>query len=311
MLTRAAALAGLGALAASAALAQGALYSDDQLVAGWERMGRNIELVVTEDIPASLPREQRVAAAAISVVFETRLGHPLGFYSHPPSRSVVVPMESVLFLDDLAILTAWFEARGCRAEFIQTYLWALLRDGAPLPAPLAAFAVDRTIALADPFVEDVSSKILSSAIVYILAHEVGHLMLGHAGGVSGEASQAQEIAADAFALDYFATAGTAPLGATVYFLAARWLDPGQAVEEGTHPVSPARLQAIADRLAGDPLGFAHGEPDPERAATMTTYVAGEIASIADISGRAEVLEILPLGLARDFPLARLETACPS
>jgi hypothetical protein len=81
-----------------------------------------------------------------------------------------------------------------------------------MPPPLVAFDIDKETALADPFVEDVSTKILDSTVNYLLAHEVGHVMLGHEGGLTGGASQEQEIAADRFALDFFTAVGTPPLG---------------------------------------------------------------------------------------------------
>ena len=297
-------------LAAGPAAAQRALYPDERLARAAEQMGPSIRLVVSEDIPAALPRERRAGMADVDVAFVARADQPLGFFSELGTRTVVVPVESLVFVDELSVLTAWFEARDCRGEYIQTYLWALLRDGAPLPGPMEAFGVDYDAALENPFVTDVSNQIFNSVVLFVLAHEVGHLMLGHEGGLTGAASQAQEIAADGFALDHFAAVGVPPLGMAVFFLAARWLDPAAAAA-GSHPVSPARLRAIADRLAAEPETFASGFADPVAGVGLTVDAARNLLTIAEISGEEDMLAVGPAGLVREFPLSRLESACPA
>lgn len=300
-------LAALACLAVAPAAGQG-LYGADDLARARQTMGPNIVLVVTEDIPNALPRAQRAGAARLTVDFIDRGPHPLSYYSEPAAARVIVPLESVLFLDDLAIATAWFEAQGCDAGYLQAYLAALL-GGEDMPPPLAAFGIDRQTALADPFVDDVSAKILSTVVNYLMAHEVGHVLLGHVGGLGGGAeSQGQEIEADAFALDFFTATGTPPLGMAIYFNAARWLDPADT-DAGTHPVSRDRLRAISERLAGDPGAFASGYSDPVAGAAMVAQVADDLAFVADFAA-GEERDLLGLALAREYPLSRLASACP-
>ena len=220
-------------------------------------------------------------------------------------------MESIRFIDDLSVTFAYFERRGCSSEYLHTYLWALLRDYQPLPPPLVAFSIDKNAALADQFVNDVSNKIFNSTILFILAHEVGHILAGHVGDLSGSASQLQEIAADSFALDHFASIGAPPVGVTIYFLASRWSDPiGAAAVSHTHPTSPEQIAAVAERLAQQPKAFSFAEPDPERGARLVLRIADNLRSIAKVSSREQMLTVLPHGLKRDFPLSRLPSACP-
>ena len=299
------------ALLLRAAPAPAEVYPDAALLAEHERIGEAVALIVTEDIPAALPPELRAAASGIGVVFEARAAHPLYFYARPGEGTVHVPVASVRFLADLAILTAWFERRGCAPEYLHTYLWALLREGRPLPAPLEAFGVARETALADPFVDDVASKALSTALLFVLAHEVGHLLLGHRPGLEGAESQAQEMAADAFALDRFAALGAPPAGVVLWFMAARWIDPTAEAAAGvTHPVSPERLRAVAARLAADPEAFAFSQPEPEAARDAVLTYAREFDRIAGLMDGDAMLTLLPAGLGRDFPLAALRDACP-
>lgn len=287
------------------------LYSDALLQDVSRRVGGNITAMIEQDIVRTVPRPDRPRAARIDTRMILRGRHPLDFYADPRAGKIYVPMESVRFFDDLAILQSWFVAKGCDPAPIQTYLWALLRQGRALPPPLKAFGIDRDTALADPFTDDVSGKVLKSGLFFILSHEVGHILLAHQGGTTGPFSQDQERAADAFALDRFAQIGTYPGGAALYFIAARWLDPtGAAVAQGSHPVAPDRIAAIAERLAADPAAFSFGEPDRALGAAQVRYVAGELATLARLSSDEAMLTLLPLGLERRFPLSRLRSACP-
>lgn len=310
MLKRTASLFSL-MLVATATPCAAQLYSDAELASAYQVMGSNIDLMVTQDIVRTVSRPLRPAAAQIRVRFVDRGTNPLAFWSDPRAAVVHVPIESVRFIDDLAILQAWFVRHGCAAHYIHTYLWALLREGRPLPSPLIAFGIDRDTALADSFVDDVSGKILKSSVLFILAHEVGHILLGHHGGLVGTMSQRQETEADAFALDHFASIGAPPAGMVLYFLAGRWRDPiGAAARRGTHPVSPQRIAEIAQRMAAEPEAFSFAEPDQQRGRAQVLAIARDLRGIAEISSDERMLTLLPIGLARDFPLSRLRSACP-
>lgn len=296
------------------------LYTDADRARVMERAAPNLRLVLERDIIGNLPRETRPRAAQIQLVFPEhgpspapgQRPSPLGFYSDPRTQTVYFPQDSIRFLDDIATLFAWVQSQGCEPGMIQTYLWALLRDGQDLPSPLRAFRIDRDIALADPFTDDVSSKIYSSGLQFILAHEVGHLMLDHRGGLSGAASQAQEIEADAFAMDHFARLGAMPLGVLFYYMAAWWQDPvGAAAEDSTHPVSPDRIAALADRFRAAPMDYAFSEPDPAQGVQLVLGVAGDLSTLAELAASDGMLSLMPYGLARDFPVSRFATACPT
>ena len=97
-----------------------------------------------------------------------------------------------------------------------------------------------------------------------------------------------------------------------YFVAARWLDPtGTAVAAGTHPVTTGRLSAIAERLAADPRAFAQGLRGSWEGAELTLGVARDMTRVADLLTEEWMVSVMPMGLARDFPLSRLATACAS
>ena len=308
MLTRLALLAGL-AVAPLAALAEGIRVYDAATLAGTDRMAANVTLLLREDIPATLPRALRADAAAIAIHFPDRGPHPISIFADPASNAVILPRETLRFLDDMAILTAWFERHDCERMWTGAYLAGLLQGReAPRP-PLAAFGLDRDRVLADPFVDDMSAWILSDAVYFLVAHEVGHLLLGHRAGLTGAASQAQEMAADAFALDRFATIGRPPGGMVATFAWSLWFDVHDP-DHSTHPLSGERLQAIADRLAAEPMQFAFSDSDPDRGQRAVMYVAGEIARMAEIARSDGLAALAPMGLAAQFPSSRFATACP-
>lgn len=296
-------------LLASAADAQ--FYSRADLDRVRKRSAPKIELMVTQDLVKTLPRELRARGSEIRVHFPDRGDHPLAFWSIPSQRTIHVPLESVRYFNDLAILFAWFERHKCRGEYIQTYLHGFLRKGEPLGPPLAAFGIDRDAALRDHFVDDVSGKSLKSGIMFIMGHEMGHVLLNHRGGLTGAASQLQEKEADSFSLDRFAQIGAPAAGALFYFMAVRWTDyVGDATRKSSHPVSSTRIAAIAQRLAERPRDFSFAEPNVERGKQQVMSIARDMAGIAEILSDDGTLSTLPYGLERDFPTSRLRSACP-
>ena len=165
-------------------------------------------------------------------------------------------------------------------------------------------------ALADPAIDGFSGDILKSQVFFLLSHELGHVLLDHDAGVHGASSRRQELESYEFALNLFATIGTAPLGMVTWFYAARYVDPtGTAVEEATHPVFSARLRAFAERLARDADAFSFADPDPTAARKRIGYVVGELHRMARLGDDEEMLTLLPQGLLNEFPLSGLRSAC--
>ena len=267
--------------------------------------------MLQEDIVPNLPRDLRPAAAALRLACPDRGPSPLSFWAVPGQGVIVLPLESIRFFDEVATLHAWFESHGCDPGPIQSYLWLVLGQGAALPAPLAAFGIDRDTALADPMTEDVSGKILSSGMLFILLHETAHQLLGHLGGLSGTLSQAQETEADVFALDHFAGLGVMPLGIVFFFQSLWWLDPfGAAVAGGTHPVSAARIQAIADALASRPGDYSFSEPDPEKGRQQALAMAQDVGTLAGVAADEEFRSFMMQTIESSYPPDGFDGACP-
>lgn len=273
----------------------------------------SIQSALQKDIIGHMPRDQRPVAERISLAFPERGPHPMAFFSDPATGTIYMPLESIRFFDDIATLTAWFHGRGCKQDYVHSYLWALLRKGREMPSPLRAFALDRDTLLADPYTNSLSDRFYSSGLLFILAHETGHLVLGHRAGLTAGASQAQEIAADDFATRHFASVGTMPMGVLIYYLAAWWRDPeGSAATAGTHPVSASRIRALARHMLNDPVAFSHAEEDAGPVAQQRVRdVAVLLNGVADSIDEDGMLSLMPRSLDRDYPARRFPMACPA
>ena len=307
MLRQAAALL---VLVAAPAAAQ--IYSDAELARTRERAAPSLQAMLEQDVTLNVPREYRQDAAQLRLVFPVRGPSPLAFWAIPETGEIYLPLESIRFFDDIATLHAWFEHNGCDPGMIQSYLWSLLGQGRDLPAPLDAFRIDREVALAEPFTEDVSGKILSSGMLFILLHEAGHQLLGHEGGLSGTLSQSQETEADLFALEHFTRIGAWPVGVIFFFQTLWWLDPfGEAVAGGTHPVTAARLEAIAAAMQARPEAFSFSEPDPAKARMQTLAIAENVATLADIAGDETFRRFMIDTVTTSYPPDGFAMACPS
>lgn len=288
-------------------------YTEADLNRVRERAVPDIKAVFYEDIIGRLPRDQQARARQVKLAFPEAGRSPLDFYADPSTQTISMPLTSIRFFDDMAVLYSWFESKGCRAENIQSYLLATLRQGRTMPTPLRAFDIDRQTAFADPFAGDVSGKIYSSGLQFILAHELGHLMLDHRTDVNAAGSQRQEVEADAFALEHFARLGGNPMGVFWYYMTAWWYDPQDAIRRAasTHPVSPERINALAARLLREPMDFAHGEENPQREAVFVRQIAGMAGTLAGFVEENGMLNFMIATLHEEFPVEGFAEACPS
>ncbi|WP_299852505.1 hypothetical protein [uncultured Roseovarius sp.] len=288
------------------------VYTPTELQRVRERAIPAIQSVMRQDIVPRLPTQFRDRASRVQLKFPERGPGPMSFYAAPARQEIFLPLTSLRFYDDIATLHAWFEARNCPQEYIQTYLAALLRAGEDLPAPLVAFGLDRDKLFADSYTYDLSGKIFSSGVQFLLAHELGHVLLDHRTGIGGEESQRQEAEADAFALDHFARLGGNPMGIFWYYQAAWWHDPAseKGRRENTHPVSADRIRAMAARLRESPGEFAHGEVNPAREAELISQLGMMTAEFANLIDDDSFLSRIAPAMFNDFPLSNLRLSCP-
>ncbi|MFZ2361267.1 MAG: M48 family metalloprotease [Anaerolineae bacterium] len=196
---------------------------------------------------------------------------PFTFFAVPGTPDIYMSVASLLFLDDLCKAYAWLHANGGSTEPLANYL-AMIKyhdpqdfPGGHYPAPLDALAIPRDAFNeddgADTDVETMALNFFNEARAFIIAHELAHIRFGHGRTpVSLAKRRDQERQADAFALDALAQAGVIPMGAYLLFfswsnyLDTRWDFPTDQdwqnwqAEKLTHPLTPERMQALADGL---------------------------------------------------------------
>lgn len=220
---------------------------------------------------------------------------PLNIAADPQRRTIVVPIRTIKWLDELSGLSAWLQrARPDRAMVLSLLYANLLLTAPPeerRPGPFAAFGLDAAI-YDDAFVKDVSNKILNGALAFLLLHEIGHLALHHGAARSGFASQQQECDADSWALDAMAEMHILPLGVYWLFLSAAMMEGGQT----THPQSGSRIVAVGRRLQSDAERFIdRGEPDPARTIALLRHYGDQFCELAPLADhpqrRRDVLRV--------------------
>ncbi|MDH3640456.1 MAG: hypothetical protein OES38_00030 [Gammaproteobacteria bacterium] len=296
------------------------LYGDQELREAKQVYEPNIRAIFRQDLIRRLPHEQRYALSDVRLVMPLRGKHPLQFSARPNDRSVIAPVLSVKFLDELTIAWAWFHERGCRTEYLTSYLSLLLGFRKIDAGPLEAFNLPQSV-IKNERVNSLSLKLHKTAVYFLLAHEAGHLFYGHRPYTGGPASQQQEQTADDFALSAMASVGVMPAGMIQYFIAAYMYEPlpdldtwefesGQ-IAELTHPLTNTRVRRIADRIAMQPLDYAHSERNLQLATQAVVYAAKQMAGIAEHMEHGGVRLYSAGWLTEHFPSSRFATACPA
>lgn len=209
--------------------------------------------------------------------------HPLQFYAVADGSRIVAPIASLKFLDDLCTAYAWLQINGYGLETISEYAAMLRYQSFPdgrYPRPLLALRIPSD-ALRNPRVDELALGHFVTARTFILLHELGHVYYRHRGSTI-----ANEEQADRFAAEVMARTPLPPLGIIVFFLFdAHWSSypPGPA---DTHPMSGARLQALAGLVEDGGLAAALRKlggllDDPEiRAGFAATGLAANLAALA-------------------------------
>lgn len=299
------------------------LYSRDTLQQAYQAYAENLRGVWNEDLLGRLTVTERQAASNIrlSLPLVGRHAHPFDYYAQAASGEVTIPILSVKFFDDIAIATAWLERKGCETLVVSDYV-GMIRYQDPtnfprgqFPPPLQALGVPDD-ALEDSFVNDVSGKALKSAIYFLMAHELAHVLYGHQGSTPQRESEA-----DAFALNLMRRISVTPMGMSIFFLVASRFElaPGdfQSLslyerylrEEATHPLTSSRLLSIAQGIRSNVDSFTRGQPSPRLWRPRIFSVADDIEGIGRILDDPAIRE-LQRARSRTVTVSELTAACP-
>lgn len=273
----------------------GRMYPQSQLEKIAPRYQPNLRGLWEEDFLSRLTPEERLQAGTVMLNLPL-IGanrHPLDFYADSGRRQVFLPIASVRFLDDMAVAIAYYERMGCDTGTVYDYAAALrIRPEETFGPPLDALGIPAT-ALDDPFVDDVSQKILKSVVYFVAAHEYAHVMYRHKGyrAIAAQEAQRQESEADAFALNVLRRIAVPPLAMAHFFMITSRLEPSPADfaapgeyeaylrQRATHPVSSQRILDVAGGIEASVGAFARLQPDPAAMAASLRGVVGDLRQI--------------------------------
>jgi hypothetical protein len=239
-----------------------------------------------------------------------------------------MPALSLKFLDDLSLAYAWLWANGCSLETPAEYVSMLKYNGPEqfpgkrYPPPLVALQIPED-ALEDEVVDELALAFFNEARAFILAHELGHIYYGHPGygpDIPRATARRNEAEADQFALEALRGSATIPVGVLTFFFSyahyvpTRWdfaeeAEWNEYLEETTHPLTSARLYALAATMEENVDSFALGQPDPASARDTILYIAANIAGIAQHLDDSEVQEAITLAAA-ETTVQDLAPRCP-
>ncbi|HXH12601.1 MAG TPA: hypothetical protein VNP04_22885 [Alphaproteobacteria bacterium] len=220
---------------------------------------------------------------------ETR-HQPLAFYVPANRANIVFPIFSLKFLDDLCTAYAWLQVKGYGVETVSEYT-AILKYGTPpaggFPPPLKALGIPEH-ALNDPKVHELALGHFVTARTFLLLHEMGHVMQNRQGRQARTYAESvrHEQEADAFAATVMRRTPLPPIGILIFFMADAHWSGFPASGRDTHPLSGARVRALADhldnpRLAKQLRDLGQLIDDPEiRAGLVATGKAGDLTALA-------------------------------
>ena len=276
-------------------------------------------------LPTLSAEEMRVAHGVGLRIPLRHEDDPFAFYVSGAPPAITISVSSVKFLDDLSIALAWLDRHRYSIEAIPWYASVLKHrevsefPGGRYPLPLEALGIPDD-ALGDAAVDQAAQKLLKTAVLFMLAHEIGHIVYRHRGngpGLPRADWQENELAADRFAMRFFRQIGLAPVGIVPFFVAAAHLVPHRADFESeaawteylddraAHPFSGLRVRSLADELRRTPEDFTRGEPNRAQAAQRIHIAADQIEGVAPLLDDPD-LQRYAAEVGRRIPLAELK-----
>jgi hypothetical protein len=263
------------------------LYDAAKLESQRPRLQQDLDTVIAQEIRPFLTLEQAHAFFAIRLDCPAEVGpdpNPLDFYS-PNDGHIVVPLMTVAFVEDLAEAYAWLWANHFSSRTVDEYL-GMLREHAPgdfpnhkYPSPLVALHIPAD-AMTDPAVANMAQRVRGTTLAFILLHQFGHM--NYVSSAEDAAMRrhhvdGEEERADLMALEVMKKNSETPAGLLMLIHGMMYL-PSSAPKD--HPLTEARLKAMADYLDAGVREFSDGRPDRELARVAIQSLAGHIRQAA-------------------------------
>lgn len=234
-----------------------------------------------------------------SVRFEFPVGphdQHFNFFSSSDDR-VAMPVASLLFFKDLAFASAWLSVNGYSTIPVLDYVSILAHGGLvrwPQNKRLPKDALGIPAGAADsPEVMQRYEGILLNIVLFVLAHELGHITHGFEGPNSGDFDRRRQAERDAdlFALELFRRMKQPPVPLPLFFgISSRQISVSAFagsetswrswVSQRSHPLDGERIQNAARFLAAHRDDFEQGLRNPATAPAHITNLIAEFMTLA-------------------------------
>lgn len=284
------------------------VYSNEALAGDKVRYQEKFAFLLDKGLRDFMTPEERRTVRDVAIWHPPRGAGLLSFTSlmldgRPTIRA---PLMSIKFVEDLSVAYAWRYQNRHSLEPMDEYLVALKhRPAADFPGgraldPMVALGVPPRIWERDPRVDDLSLRFRNTAWAFILAHELGHVRLGH---LSGEATpaeiQRQEEAADNFAVELLGRSDTIPMGMILWFQATAGYLPNRSDfasdadygewlrAKAEHPVNGSRMRNLAAALRRQAAAARDAN-----SADVLNYIAERLAIIGETVEDPEMQQFL-------------------
>jgi hypothetical protein len=260
------------------------LYPREKLETDAKRWGEQIRAEYHDTILPQLNDQERSALRAIKI--EVPLSGPSGdpFEFYTDGTTIYLPALSLRFFSDLCVANAWLNAHGFDGTTVRDYVGWLFRQAAassraPLPPVFRTLGVPDN-AREEPAVSNRADRNFGNTIVFLLAHELGHVLKKHRTDLTDPIEKRnQEIEADQFGIEVMRRIGQVPLGVELWFdferirhfegvrhvavgkfpTDAEWQ---KYLAKFDHPVTTERLDAIATTIEKSADAFARNQTNP-------------------------------------------------
>ena len=251
-----------------AGTARASIYPDAQLARDLPRLRTAISRIYELGIKKVLTTRERRAARQVRIEFpmQQRTDELLNFYAAASGAAtrLILPVLSLKAVEDLATAAAWLHHTSQTFRKLDLYFAMLQRRplsqfGPPGKRDILSVLGVPADALKTKSIDTLSLAFRNEAYLYIMAHELAHVLFRHKGldQITTAQARADEVEADRFALDVMARTGTPPMGAVLFFTAQVFSLPHRGqfptrrawqnylATASTHPLSADRVRAMA------------------------------------------------------------------
>ena len=245
---------------------------------------------------------------------------------HRVGPTVTTPIMSLLFFEALCTAYAWLQYNGNRLETIEEYVTMLkYKDargfGGRFLPPLKALGIPPNAA-SDRRVDELSLRLRNDGYGFILAHELGHVLHRHRRNQQVSIQQQlqqsvhDEEEADQFAFDIMRRNGAVPLGAMLFFQVAVFYFPNRAdfesdeqwqkwvKEKSDHPLTPHRLELMAQRLSDTAPDFARLDSNKAATTEIARFIGKNLVEFAEFLNDPDLQRVMRKK-AEDFDVSSL------